>query len=245
MAVDARHAAWQPNTTFAVRLLAESGAETELAPSLPDLSAATELAFEWLNRADPEREGKVRLAVVRVDADGARTVWTYPPGEPGQELVALFGFNPATWQSQSPHRPPVREPRHSLGTLLAHRPEPPSSGNQGSTAAPGPATALTPPPAGPEPATALASGAAGRPPVPRATLRARHDWARLERVAAAALRETWDDLLSRVLLVVAAFSTSFALALLEPVLLVLSLATLAGLWARRRRLPGIADDDDL
>jgi hypothetical protein len=242
MAVDVRHAAWQPQTRFAVRLLAESGAETELASSLPDLTAATEFALEWLNREDPEREGKVHLAIVRADDDGARTVWVYPPAErsPGRDLVALFGFNPATWQPQSLHRPPRPEPRRSLGGLLEHRPELGSGRGQESTAAPGPRAVLAPRARRFEPVAAGESDAGERSPVARKTPRTQHDWALLGRAVAAALRESWDDLLSRVLLVVAAFSTGFALALLEPAFLVLSLSTLAALWVRRRRL---AEDD--
>lgn len=229
MAVDARHAAWQTTTGFAVRLLAESGAEWDLASGLPDLPAATDVAFEWLNREDPGREGKVRLVIVRVDDAGAETVWMYPPParSPGQELISVFGFNPATWRPQSPDRPPKKEIRRRLP---AGRPS-----VSGAPAVPdvvrGSSVEHTRR-AQPEPEEAV--------PVPGP-----RDWAALRRGAASAMRASWDDHLSRVLLVVGLFATWFSVALLEPTLLVLSLAMLAALWARQRRQGRPDPDDDL
>jgi hypothetical protein len=108
MAGQVRHAAG-----FTVRLLTESGAETELASELPDLAAATDYAFEWLNREDPTREAHLRLLIVRVDEAGAHTVLRYPPDvqRPGEDLVSLFGFNPVTWQRHDLSRPATVEPR--------------------------------------------------------------------------------------------------------------------------------------
>jgi hypothetical protein len=120
MAGPVRHAAG-----FTVRLLAESGVETELASELPDLAAATDYAFEWLNREDPAREAQVRLVIVRVDEAGAHTVLRYPPDvqRPGEDLVSLFGFNPVTWQRHDLGRP-ATEPRLRLPARPPAPPQP-------------------------------------------------------------------------------------------------------------------------
>ena len=250
MAVDERHAAWQTEPRFAVRLLTESGAETDLASGLPDLTAATDLAFEWLNREDPAREGNVRLVIVRVDDAGARTVWMYPPAprSAGQELVALFGFNPATWQPQSLTRPARSEPRRSLPTRRIPAPAEPEvreAAPQSSvpSAKDSRAVAVDRPPADADRRPARSELGHGATP-PEEAVAGTRDWATLGRDVALAMRASWDDRLSRALLVVAAFSTWFAFALLEPAFFVLSLAMLAALWARRRQQAGVDADDD-
>jgi hypothetical protein len=115
------HAAGQTESRFAVRVLAESGEQSELAAALPDLTTAADVASEWLNRADPGREGKAQLSIVRLQDGAEEIVLTYPPSllhGPGDELRALFGFNPVTWRAQSLNRPATRE------RLLAPRPVP-------------------------------------------------------------------------------------------------------------------------
>jgi len=218
MAGQVRHAA-----CFTVRLLAESGAETELASELPDLAAATDYAFEWLNREDPTREAQVRLVIVRVDEAGAHTVLRYPPDvqRSGQDLVSLFGFNPVTWQRHDLSRPATVEPRLRL-------PARPAAPSQPDIVRPLPSD---PDPVEPEPAPAE--------PEPR-----RANWHDLVRGAGATLRSSWDDRFSRAFLLAAAVSMWLTVTLFEPLFFVIALGMGAALWARQRQLQGIEPDDD-
>src|SRR5260370_649467 len=52
---ETRHAAWQTERRFAVRLSPEGGPPTELADGLTEFLDAFDLAFDWLNREDPTR----------------------------------------------------------------------------------------------------------------------------------------------------------------------------------------------
>jgi hypothetical protein len=235
MAVDHRHAAGQKEATFAVRVLGDGGAESELAASLGDLGDATDVAFEWLNRADPAREGTVRLAIVRLDGDGSETVWTYPPppAGPGQELISVFGFNPATWQPQSPNRPPREEIRRTLPPPRPSSPRRPDLPAADSSRAPVEPRVTSDAPAVAEPGP----GPGGE--------RARRNWAALARSAVAAVSAGWDDLFARGLLIFAVFALWFFLALREPACLVVALGLLAGLRMRLQRLEPLDDPDDL
>ena len=96
---EARHAAWQTERRFAVRLLPEGGQPTELAGGLTEFLDAFDLAFEWLNREDPARTGSATLAILETCDGVSEEVWTYPPlpGNGGQELTERLGFNPANW----------------------------------------------------------------------------------------------------------------------------------------------------
>jgi len=225
MASQVRHAA-----CFTVRLLAETGAETELASELPDLAAATDYAFEWLNREDPTREAHVRLVIVRVDDAGAHTVLRYPPDvqRPGDDLVELFGFNPVTWQRHDLSRPAAVEPRLRLPARPSAPPEP---------------VVARPVHADPDPVEPDPDPVEPDPdhvePEPRS-----REWPELVRGATAIMRSSWDDGFSRAFLSAAALSMWLTVTLLEPVFFVVVLAMLAALWARQRQLQGREPDDD-
>jgi hypothetical protein len=265
MADDARHAARQLETGFAVRLLAESGADSDLVSGLPDLTAAADFAVDWLDREDPKRAGTVRLAVVRVDDAGAEIVLTYPPAAPdsGQELIDVFGFNPTTWRPQHLNRPAGKEPRRTLPDRLRAAPavaaatasaagsskertdraRPVSARGDAPVEVPARATVGA---EDPRPAAAdLPRTYAEREPVEwYEAVRAPRDWAKLRRQATSMMESTWDDPLSRALLVGGAFSMWWTVALLEPVFLLLTLTMLSALWVRQRRHQDVEPDDD-
>ena len=95
---ETRHAAWQTERRFALRLLPEGGLPTELAGGLTEFLDAFDLAFEWLNREDPARTGGATLAILETCDGVSEEVWTYPPlPSNGQELTERLGFNPANW----------------------------------------------------------------------------------------------------------------------------------------------------
>jgi hypothetical protein len=99
MAQEIRHAAWQTERSFAVRLLPEDGPPADLASGLTEFLDAFDLASEWVSREDPTRNGAATLAIIETRDGVPEEVWTYPPGPPvgGQELTARLGFNPLTW----------------------------------------------------------------------------------------------------------------------------------------------------
>jgi hypothetical protein len=239
-AADPRHAAWQTKTRFAVRSLSESGAETELAAGLPDLVEATEFAVRWLDRVDPARTGVARLVIVRADEAGEATVWAYPPPPPaeGRDLTELFGFDPTTWRPQIPSHSRREERALTLSgrsrasaqvEVPARAPRPPARERAG--AADEPAVTTLGPVAGDEPSDPRRSSALARS-------------AELRRAAAAFAGASWDDLLSRVLLIVAAFSLWLCLALLDPWFAVLTVATVSALWLRQRQRRSAHADDE-
>jgi hypothetical protein len=99
MAQEIRHAAWQTERSFAVRLLPEDGPPADLASGLTEFLDAFDLASEWVSREDPARNGAATLAIIETRDGVTEEVWTYPPGPPvgGQDLTARLGFNPLTW----------------------------------------------------------------------------------------------------------------------------------------------------
>jgi hypothetical protein len=216
MAVDVRHAA-----SFGVRLLEEPGAGAELASGLPDLAAATDFAIDWLDREDPRREGRVRLVVVRIDDAGVHTVLAYPADPPSRSpgLVAVFGFDPTTWQPRSLNRPPKEELRRRLPS----GPRP---------AAPPVARAAVP--VEPDPVE----------PVPVEPERPDRDWVDLVRGAATLMRSSWEDGFSRAFLIAAGVAMWLTVTLFEPVFFAIALAMTAALWVRQRQLQGREPDDD-
>jgi hypothetical protein len=218
-----RHAAWQTEPTFAVRLLTEDGAEADIARGLPDFNTAVDVAVDWLGRSDPEREGRVRLAVVRVGVE-SQTVWAYPPEEPGaaHELVALYGFNPVTWRPQNLNRPPAPERVRRLPAAAAP-PAPDAEDFRRSLVLPAEERRLE----------------RLRPPGPPSADRVAELWA----AAGRAIRSSWDDRLARVLLIAAVFSVWSTLALLEPGLVPVSIALVAAFVLRQRRLAAVVDDE--
>ena len=76
-----------------------------------ELGAAVDFAFDYLERRDPAREGVVdALEIVRTDASGSETVWSYrhaPSEAASHDLVGLWGFDVGRGWS-SPYRKPVR-----------------------------------------------------------------------------------------------------------------------------------------
>src|ERR1700730_8213373 len=99
MAQETRHAAWQTERSFAVRLLPEAGPPTDLASGLTEFLDAFDLASEWVSREDPARDGAASLAIIETRDGVPEEVWTYPPPEPveREDLTARLGFNPVTW----------------------------------------------------------------------------------------------------------------------------------------------------
>jgi len=115
MASESRHAAWQKERSFAVKLLPEQGPPADLASGIPEFLDAIDFAFEWLNREDPSRRGTPSLAIFETAGDEVEAVWSYPPAPPeGPALVELFGFNPVTWKSGV----------HQYSAVEARRPSP-------------------------------------------------------------------------------------------------------------------------
>jgi hypothetical protein len=241
MAVDVRHAA----AHFSVRLLAEPGAGAELASGLPDLAAATDFAVDWLDREDPLREGSVRLVIVRIDDAGVHTVLTYPPDAPDRSpgLVAVFGFDPTTWQPHDMNRPPKEELRRRLPSSPRPAAPKPDVALPVESAPVGTALVETAPvqiepvysaPVEPEPVELE----------PAALEPDRRDWVDLAKGASALMRSSWDDGYSRAFLIAAGVSMWLSVTLFEPVFFVIGLAMSGALWARQRQLQGVEPDDD-
>ena len=114
MAGESRHAAWQKERSFAVKLLPEQGPPADLARGIPEFLDAIDFAFEWLNREDPSRRGTPSLAIFETRGGEVEAVWSYPPAPPeGPALVELFGFNPVTWKSGVPEYSAVEARRPS------------------------------------------------------------------------------------------------------------------------------------
>jgi hypothetical protein len=91
MAHDGRHAAWQTERRFAVRLLPEDGPPADLASGLTEFLDAFDLASEWVRREDPGRDGTASLEIVETNDGVAQQVWTYAPAQPPADL------SPLTW----------------------------------------------------------------------------------------------------------------------------------------------------
>jgi len=232
MAEETRHAAWQENR-FAVQLLAGGEQAQDLATGLPDYLGAVDFAVEWLDREDPAREQDVRVVIVETGERGSHEVWAYPPVEEttaGQELVELFGFNPAAWQPPAAARRYERDPRD--------QPDPQLRVHSHFTSPVAPLR-VAPPPSRPAPAPAPAPATVVRQGSRFPELVARWD------VLLAATRSAWGDLPSRCCLVIGGVTLWLALALAEPAFLVMLLAPASGLWLRRNhRTAPTTDPDD-
>ncbi len=224
MANETRHAAWQTERHFAVRLLPEEGDPTVLADGLGDFLEAVDFAVDWLTREDPERTGTASLAIFETSSGEAEKVWAYPPeGEADDApLMKIFGFDPVTWKSPSTEYTP-REP--ALGTFFTRAPE--------VTAAPPPAPRPAPV-AAPVPRPALVAVAENEePPLPAPTrLRPRR-----------ALAAAWADPVARSFLFLAAAALWLAVALSNAALLGFVVVAVSGLWLRRNKLIAAIDAD--
>src|SRR2546426_3430321 len=268
MASETSHAAWQTERRFAVRVLPEDGPPADLATGLTEFLDAFDLAFEWLNREDPARNGAAALAIFETRDGLSEEVWTYPPAQPGnpEQLVARLGFDPVTWQGVPEFLAGERKRRPlQLARATAARANflPDSSAStRSSTAvleAPSPtadyaaeaerATSVVPSLAQPVawleqeefiPTDYQPAGIDGKE---RATLRA----ATAGKWIGARARAAWDDPLSRYCLLSASVSLWLSLGFADPQFLLLLLLFLPALWWRQRDggAPAAeADDED-
>lgn len=250
MASETRHAAWQTERRFAVRLLPEGGPPTDLADGLTEFLDAFDLAFEWLNREDPARTGAATLAILETCDGASEEVWTYPPlpGN-GQEVVARLGFNPLNW----PGVPGF--PADEWKTRLRQRvgATDPGADEAGSpkvdhdhTATAERLPSVTPPSVA-QPVALLEPDPADRDTpridsTERAAVRATvRSWIR------ANVRAAWDDRLSRCCLILSGASLWFSVGLADPHFLVPLLVLVPALWWRQRDreapAPGVDNED--
>jgi len=270
MAGESRHAAWQKERSFAVKLLPEQGPPADLASGIPEFLDAVDFAFDWLDREDPSRRGRPSLAIFETGDGEVEAVWSYPPAPPeGPALVELFGFNPVTWKSS------VRD----YSAVERRRPSPPFAATVSAVAVPllsAPGVAEAAAPAGddethpvhdaadepvreriepaavpPEPAAVPAREWIGvvheavgedHDPVAEPTL--------LERAAAArtwiaaAARTAWADRVGRGCLFAVAAALWLSVGLADPAFLALLLVALPTLWWRLQRRGAAAADAD-
>ncbi len=226
MANETRHAAWQSERLFAVRLLPEEGDPTELADGLGDFLEAVDFAVDWLSREDPERTGTASLAIFETtSAGGAEKVWAYPPDDSpeGAPLMKIFGFDPVTWKAASSEYSP-REP--ALGTFFTRAPE----GATASAPPPPPPRPRLAPVAAPPAFVAVEHEEPSPPALPR--LRPRR-----------ALAAVWNDPIARAFLFLAAVSLWLAIAFSDAGILAFVLVAVSGLWWRRDKLIAAAETD--
>ena len=264
MAGESRHAAWQKERSFAVKLLPEQGPPADLASGIPEFLDAVDFAFDWLNREDPSRKGRPGLAIFEMGGGEIEAVWSYPPAPPdGPALVELFGFNPVTWRSSVPEYSAVER----------RRPSPPFAATVSAIAVPllsAPSAADAAVPAEDDEARPLPD-AVGEPVDERvepAAVPAR-EWIGVvhevvseaddepaveptvvERVDAArkwigaAARSAWADRVGRGCLFAAVAALWLSLGLADPVFLALLLVVLPTLWWRlQRRGAALAQTD--
>jgi hypothetical protein len=209
MAQETRHAAWQTERSFAVRLLPEDGPPTDLASGLTEFLDAFDLASEWVSREDPGRDGAATLAIIETHDGVPEEVWTYPPPEPveREDLTARLGFNPVTWVGVPAFSADERKSR------LRQRVWP--ADDRAPTAVPG--LVLSPLP---EPEIDLTE----HEPVRAAS----------HRSVRAKVRAAWDDRPSRCCLIASGVSLWFSAGLADPQFLLPLLGFGPALWWRQR-----------
>jgi hypothetical protein len=243
---ETRHAAWQTERRFAVRLLPEGGPPTELADGLTEFLDAFDLAFDWLNREDPARTGLATLAILETCDGVSEEVWTYPPlPSNGQELTARLGFNPANWAGVPGYTTDERKSRlrQRVGATDP-RADGAAAPKVDHAAEAAPATRVAPSVAQP---VAL---------IEREAIPAERDVAHTESAERATVRETvrgwiranarptWDDRLSRCCLVLSGAALWFSLGLANPRFLAPLLVFVPALWWRQRNREAPAPDAD-
>jgi hypothetical protein len=210
MANDGRHAAWQTERRFAVRILPEDGPAADLASGLTEFLDAFDFASEWVSREDPARDGTASLAIVETQDGVAEEVWTYTPGQPAPD------FSPLSWPAvpEFPSRQRKSRLRERVGTAVVVERAP--------TVVP-----PSPPPravvvARPEPKPVRTAEVA---PAVRESPR---QWLRTW------VRTAWNDRLSRVCLIGSGASLWFSVGLADPHFLLPLLVFLPALWWRHR-----------
>ena len=245
MADETRHAAWQTERLFAVRLLPEEGEPRELADGLGDFLEAVDFAVEWLAREDPERTGTASLAIFETSADGAEKVWAYPPdaSADGAPLMKIFGFDPVNWKAASSEYTP-KEP--ALGTFFTRAPEGmvPAGASVASAApppAPEPAVPVPVQVTVPQPAVVAAAAVEPRPvPIAAPRFAAEHEEPAESSHAPLrprrALAAAWHDPVARSFLFLAGISLWLAVAFSDAEILAFVLVAVSGLWWRRDKL---------
>jgi hypothetical protein len=221
MANETRHAAWQTERSFAVRLLPEEGLPADLASGLTEFLDAFDLASEWLSREDPARDGSATLAILETRDGVTEEVWTYPAVQTGndQDLVGRLGFNPLTWAGVPEYSSYEQKSR------LRQRVWPVA--DRAPTVLPSPAQ----PVASPEPEIDRTEPAAARE-TPRRWIRP-------------SARAAWDDRLSRCCLIAAGASLWFSVGLADPQFLLPLLGFGPALWWRQRNRDASAPEADI
>ena len=207
MANDGRHAAWQTERCFAVRLLPEDGPPADLASGLTEFLDAFDLASEWVSREDPARDGTASLAIVETQDGVTEEVWTYTPGQPAAD------FSPLNWAAvpEFPNRERksrLRERVERAGPVVERAP----------TVVPVPSPPR--PVAAPEPEIVRTEVAAARE-TPRQWVRAR-------------VRTAWNDRLSRYCLIASGAALWFSVGLADPQFLLPLLVLFPALWWQHR-----------
>jgi hypothetical protein len=219
MANDVRHAAWQTERRFAVRLLPEDGPSADLASGLTEFLDAFDFASEWVSREDPARDGTTSLAIVETQDGVAEEVWTYTPGQPAPD------FSPLNWAAVPAF--PNRERRSRLSQRVSA-----AAGNRAASAAP-PSPAWPPAVVAPAPDPVVdwaeqpvpSETPLRKEPAPRAAPR---KWLR------ARVRAAWGDRVSRGCLIGFGASLWFSVGLADPQFLLPLLALSPALWWRER-----------
>jgi len=209
MANETRHAAWQTERRFAVRLLPEDGPPADLASGLTEFLDAFDLASEWVSREDPARDGTASLAIVETQDGVAEEVWTYHPGQPAPDVSPLRWAAPPEF----PSRQRKSRLRERVGTAVVVERAPtvvPPSPPQRAVAV-----------ARPEPKPVRTAEVAAARESPRQWLRT---W----------VRTAWNDRLSRVCLIGSGASLWFSVGLADPHFLLPLLVFLPALWWRHR-----------
>jgi hypothetical protein len=219
MAHDVRHAAWQTERRFAVRILPEDGPPADLASGLTEFLDAFDLASEWVSREDPARDGTASLAIVETQDGVAEEVWTYTPGQPAPD------FSPLTWPAvpEFPNRQRKSRLRERIGAAVVVEHVPAVVVERAPTVVP------------PSPAPRPVVVARPEPkPVPRAEVAAPpvrespRQWLRTW------VRTAWNDRLARVCLIGSGASLWFSVGLADPHFLLPLLLFLPALWWRHR-----------
>jgi hypothetical protein len=222
MAHETRHAAWQTERRFAVRLLPEDGPPTDLASGLTEFLDAFDFASEWVSREDPARDGTASLAIVETQDGVTEEVWTYTPGQPAPD------FSPLSWPAvpEFPSRQRKSRLRERIGSAVVVE-RPPA------------VTPPSPPPrpvfvAPPEPEIVRTTEVAAARERPQQWLRTR-------------VRAAWNDRLARVCLIGSGASLWFSVGLADPHFLLPLLVFLPALWWRHRNrdeTPAEAEPED-